>query len=70
MQPASYAQAQPERTPTSNNDYRYPAGASDVLGINRNVWANVMSEEGPDFGLDPGTRHMSVFGLWEGTPDD
>ena len=70
VQPASYAQAQPERTPTSNNDYRYPAGASDVLGINRNVWANVMSEEGPDFGLDPGTRHMSVFGLWEGTPDD
>jgi hypothetical protein len=73
VQPVSYQPGEPagggERLATSNNDYRYPEEAGDVLGINRNVWANVMSEEGPGFGVDPGTNHMSVFGLWADSPD-
>jgi hypothetical protein len=52
--------------PTSNNDYRFPEGASDVMGIDRNVWANVMSEEGREFGKDG--SHDSVFGLWADKP--
>jgi hypothetical protein len=58
--------AQPTRTPTSNNDYQFPAGASNHLGINQNVWANVMSEEGREFGKDG--SHDSVFGLWADSP--
>jgi hypothetical protein len=57
-----------DRLATSNNDYKFPSGAPDVLGIDRNVWANVMSEEGAEPGLDPGTNHMSVFGLWQDKP--
>jgi hypothetical protein len=56
------------RIRTSNNDYTYPHGAADVAGIDRNVWANAMSEEGAEPGLDPGTNHMSVFGLWRDKP--
>jgi hypothetical protein len=74
LQPVSYepgggARGGSPLIPTSNQDYRAPAESGDVLGINRNVWANVMSEEGPEFGLDPGTNHMSVFGLWKDSPD-
>lgn len=58
----SYEPGTSDVLPTSNNDYRFPAGASDVMGIDRNVWANVMSEEGREFGKDG--SHDSVFGLW------
>jgi len=51
---------------TSNNDYKFPSGAPDVMGIDRNVWANVMSEEGREFGKDG--SHDSVFGLWADAP--
>lgn len=55
--------AQQQRYKTSNNAYNYPDAAPiETHGINRNVWANVMAEEGPEFGKD-GT-HDSVFGLW------
>jgi hypothetical protein len=63
------ATAQPgatPRLPTSNNDYRFPEAATDVMGIDRNVWANVMSEEGREFGKDG--SHDSVFGLWADAP--
>ena len=52
--------------PSSNNNYSPPLGATDVGGINRHVWANVMSEEGPEFGKDG--SHDSVFGLWADAP--
>jgi hypothetical protein len=55
-----------DRLATSNNDYKFPSGAPDVLGIDRNVWANVMSEEGREFGKDG--SHDSVFGLWADAP--
>lgn len=55
------------RYKTSNNSYNYPdAAAVDTHGINRNVWANVMAEEGPEFGKDG--SHDSVFGLWADKP--
>src|SRR5271165_663471 len=52
--------------PMSNNDYQFPAGASNHAGIDHNVWANVMSEEGREFGKDG--SHDSVFGLWADQP--
>jgi len=65
----SEAQGQEEgRLATSNNDYKFPSGAPDIHGIDHNGWANVMSEEGAEPGLDPGTNHMSVFGLWQDKP--
>lgn len=55
------------RLPTSNSSgYAYPDGSADVNGIDRNVWSNVMSEEGPEFSMDG--KHMSVFGLWKDAP--
>lgn len=54
------------RVKTSNSDYNFPKGAPDTAGIDRNVWGNVMSEEGPNFGYDG--SHHSVFGLWEDAP--
>jgi hypothetical protein len=37
-------------------------GVHDIMGINRNVWQNVMSEEGPGLVLITGILH---FGLWQ-----
>ena len=71
LRPVSYepgAGTATERLATSNNDYRHPERAPAVLGIDPNVWANVMSEEGREFGKDG--SHDSVFGLWADSPDD
>jgi hypothetical protein len=70
LQPVSYepgAGGGGRTVQTSNNDYRPPPEAGNVLGIDRNVWANVMSEEGPGFGKDG--SHDSVFGLWADSDD-
>jgi hypothetical protein len=60
--------AAPGATPTSNNNYVLPKGtSSSTSGINSNVFANVMAEEGPEFGKDG--KHDSVFGLWADSKD-
>jgi hypothetical protein len=66
LTPVSYQEGA-ARVATSNGAYQPPAEAGDVLGINRNVWGNVMSEEGPEFGKDG--SHDSVFGLWADSND-
>ena len=63
------SRADEARIPVSqSNGYHYPDGAADIAGIDRNVWANVLAEEGPEKSVDmdsAGVGHNSIFGMWE-----